>query len=98
VWQGAAVLPPTITTTDYHTGGEPFRIVADPPAASPGAAVVLRHDSIIGSTFTGTVLDTVDVAGRHAVLPQVTGMAHRTGEHGFVIDPHDPLVPGFVLR
>jgi proline racemase len=59
---------------------------------------VLRHDSIVGSTFTGTVLDTVDVDGRRAVLPQVTGMAYRTGEHVFSIDPHDPLVPGFVLR
>jgi proline racemase len=58
----------------------------------------LRHDSIVGSTFLGTVLDVVDVDGRRAVLPQVTGMAYRTGEHVFTIDPHDPLVPGFVLR
>jgi proline racemase len=59
---------------------------------------VLRHDSIVGSTFTGAVLDTVDVDGRAAVIPQVTGMAYRTGEHVFSIDPDDPLVPGFVLR
>ena len=59
---------------------------------------VLRHDSIVGSTFTGTLLDTVDVDGRRAVIPQVTGMAYRTGEHRFVVDPYDPLVPGFVLR
>jgi proline racemase len=59
---------------------------------------VLRHDSIVGSTFTGRVLGTVDVGGRPAVLPQVTGTAHRTGEHVFTVDPHDPLVPGFVLR
>jgi proline racemase len=62
------------------------------------AGTVLRHDSIIGSTFTGTVLDTVDVDGRPAVIPQVTGMAYRTGEHVFSIDPDDPLVPGFALR
>jgi proline racemase len=62
------------------------------------AGAVLRHDSIVGSTFTGTVLDTVEVDGRAAVIPQVTGMAYRTGEHVFSIDPHDPLVPGFVLR
>ena len=62
------------------------------------AGTVLRHDSVVGSTFTGRVLGTVDVDGRHAVLPQVTGMAYRTGEHVFTIDPHDPLVPGFVLR
>jgi proline racemase len=62
------------------------------------AGTVLRHDSIVGSTFTGRVLERVDVAGRPAVVPQVTGTAHRTGEHVFSIDPHDPLVPGFVLR
>jgi proline racemase len=59
---------------------------------------VLRHDSIVGSTFIGQVLDTVEVGGRRAVVPQVTGMAYRTGEHVFTIDPHDELVPGFVLR
>jgi proline racemase/trans-L-3-hydroxyproline dehydratase len=62
------------------------------------AGAVLQHDSIVGSTFTGTVLGTVDVDGRPAVIPQVTGMAYRTGGHVFSIDPHDPLVPGFVLR
>jgi proline racemase len=59
---------------------------------------VLRHESIVGSTFTGTVLDTVEVAGRKAVVPQVTGNAYRTGDHVFSIDAHDPMVPGFVLR
>ncbi|NUR06819.1 MAG: proline racemase [Nocardioidaceae bacterium] len=62
------------------------------------AGTVLRHDSIVGSTFTGRVLERVDVDGRPAVLPQVTGTAYRTGEHRFSVDPHDPLVPGFVLR
>ena len=63
-----------------------------------GGDTVLRHDSIVGSTFTGRVLEQVEVAGRRAVVPQVTGMAYRTGEHVFAIDPDDPLVPGFVLR
>ena len=62
------------------------------------AGTVLRHESIVGSTFIGTVLGSVDVNGRHAVVPQVTGMAYRTGEHVFSIDPRDPLVPGFLLR
>ncbi len=59
---------------------------------------VLRHDSIVGSTFIGTVLDSVEVEGRAAILPQVTGMAYRTGDHVFAVDRDDPLVPGFVLR
>jgi proline racemase/trans-L-3-hydroxyproline dehydratase len=51
------------------------------------AGTVLRHDSIVGSTFTATVLGTVDDGGRPAVIPQVTGTAYRTGEHLFSIDP-----------
>src|SRR5262249_31623595 len=62
------------------------------------AGTVLRHHSIVGSTFTGAVLGTVGAGGRPAVIPQVTGTAYRTGEHLFTIDPHDPLVSGFVLR
>jgi proline racemase len=63
----------------------------------PGGTV-LRHESVVGSTFVGRVLEQVEVDGRPAVRPQVTGTAHRTGEHRFSVDPHDPLVPGFVLR
>jgi proline racemase/trans-L-3-hydroxyproline dehydratase len=59
---------------------------------------VLRHDSIVGTSFTGRVLRAVEIDGRAAVIPQVTGMAYRTGEHIFSIDPDDPLIPGFVLR
>jgi proline racemase len=62
------------------------------------AGTVLQHESIVGSAFTGRVLGAVEAHGRTAVVPQVTGMAYRTGEHVFVIDPDDPLVPGFVLR
>ena len=58
----------------------------------------LHHESIVGSAFTGSVVGTTRVGDRPAVLPQVTGMAYRTGEHRFVIDAADPLVPGFVLR
>jgi proline racemase len=59
---------------------------------------VLTHESIVGSRFQGRVLDTVTAGHRPAVLPQVTGLAHKTGEHTFVVDPDDELTPGFVLR
>jgi proline racemase/trans-L-3-hydroxyproline dehydratase len=32
-----------VRTVDYHTGGEPFRIVADPPVAIQGATVAERR-------------------------------------------------------
>jgi proline racemase len=72
-------------------------VLADQGLVAPGGPT-LRHDSIVGSTFTGAVVATTTVSGRPAVVPQVTGLAHRTGEHAFVVDPADPLVPGFVLR
>jgi proline racemase len=70
-------------------------LAADGRLAAGGT---LRHESIVGSTFTGTVLDHVSAGGTPAVVPQVTGTAYRTGDHVFRVDPHDPLVPGFVLR
>lgn len=72
-------------------------VLADEGRVAPGGPVLL-HRSIIGSTFIGTVTATTAVGARAAVVPQVAGLAHRTGEHTFVVDPTDPLVPGFVLR
>src|SRR5438552_14903122 len=48
------------------------------------AGPALRHESIVGSAFTGTVLAATTAGGRPAIVPQVTGMAYRTGEHTFV--------------
>jgi proline racemase len=58
----------------------------------------LRHLSIVGSTFAGRVVGESDVAGRPAVVTEVTGSAFRTGESTFALDPDDPLGEGFLLR
>ena len=58
----------------------------------------LVHESIVGSVFEASIVDRVTVAGRPAVVPSIRGTAFRTGEHVFHVDPHDDLVPGFVLR
>ena len=59
---------------------------------------ILKHDSIVDSQFLGVAMAQVASDGYDAILPQVTGMAYKTGESVFTIDPHDPLTPGFVLR
>jgi proline racemase len=59
---------------------------------------VLTHESIVGTRFHARVLDRRTVGGRPVVLPEVTGMAYKTGEHIFSADPSDSLSPGFVLR
>ncbi|GAA2749220.1 proline racemase family protein [Kitasatospora cinereorecta] len=53
----------------------------------------LRHESVIGTVFTGRVLG--ERAG--GVLTEVSGTAHRTGEHRFVLDTDDSLGTGFLL-
>jgi proline racemase len=54
----------------------------------------LRHDSIVGTTFLARVVGEAP----DGVLTEVEGMAFRTGEHRFVMDPRDPVGTGFVLR
>ena len=63
-----------------------------------GAGRELVHDSIVDTTFRGRVVGETTVGGRPAVVPEVEGMAYRTGEHRFVLDPRDSLGTGFVLR
>ena len=58
----------------------------------------LRHLSIVGSEFRGRVVGETEVAGIPAVVTEVEGSAHRTGEHVFVLDSDDPLGEGFLLR
>ncbi|MFI6584480.1 proline racemase family protein [Embleya sp. NPDC050493] len=53
----------------------------------------LRHESIIGTVFTGRVVAT-HPAG---VITEVTGTAQRTGEHRFILDAEDTLGTGFLL-
>ena len=63
-----------------------------------GPGQVLTHDSIVGSRFRARVERRTRADGQDAVVPVITGTAHLTGEHTFVVDPRDALVPGFVLR
>jgi proline racemase len=85
-----------LRTTDFHTAGEPFRIVTGGVPDIPGATVRERREAAAAS-------EEVDAARRllcheprgHA---DVEGMAYQTGEHRFVLDPRDPLGTGFVLR
>lgn len=58
----------------------------------------MRIESIIDTVFTGSVLETVDFGPYTAVVPEVSGSAHITGQHTFYLDPNDPLSEGFILR
>jgi proline racemase len=58
----------------------------------------LMHRSVVGTEFEGRVVADAEVAGRAAVLTEISGSAHLTGFHQFVLEPNDPLGTGFLLR
>lgn len=55
-------------------------------------------ESIIGTTFTGKVVETVQYGPYEAVIPEVSGSASVVGLCEWLIDPQDPLKHGFILR
>lgn len=56
------------------------------------------HESIVGTTFKGRVVDRVEVGEKAAIVPEIEGSAWITGEHTFLIDGDDPLKAGFLLK
>jgi proline racemase len=55
------------------------------------------HESIVGTTFRGRVVDRVEIGEKSAIVPEIEGAAWITGEHTFLIDGDDPLKAGFRL-
>ncbi len=55
------------------------------------------HESIVGTTFKGRVVERVEVGEKAAIVPEIEGAAWITGEHSFLIDGDDPLKAGFRL-
>jgi proline racemase len=57
----------------------------------------LVSQGLLGLAFTGRVAGETEVAGRRAILPEVTGTAYLTGTSQFFFDPEDPLRHGYLL-
>ena len=55
-------------------------------------------ESIIGTVFTGKIVQETRYGEYDAVIPEVGGTAFVTGQHEFLIDPEDELRSGFILR
>lgn len=55
-------------------------------------------ESILGTVFTGSVVEETSFGPHKAVIPQVEGHAWINGKAEFYIDPNDPLKDGFILR
>ncbi|HEX4811356.1 MAG TPA: proline racemase family protein [Nonomuraea sp.] len=59
-----------------------------------GLRGTLVHSSVVGSVFVARVAGVTE----EGILPEIEGMAYRTGRHTFELDPEDPIGTGFTLR
>jgi proline racemase len=55
------------------------------------------HESIVGSLFRGSVLETIHIEGIEAVVTKIAGSAWLMGMHRFFYHESDPLKEGFLL-
>jgi len=55
-------------------------------------------ESILGTTMVVKITDITTIGPYHAVIPEVSGTAHITGQNEFYFDPDDPLGKGFIFR
>jgi len=55
------------------------------------------HESIIGTRFSGRIVDEISFGEIPAIVPELEGEAYITGEHTFLLDDDDPLKVGFRL-
>ncbi len=55
-------------------------------------------ESILGTCFTVSIVETTRFAEHPAVIPEVTGSAAVIGRSEHYLDPDDPLRHGFLLR
>jgi proline racemase len=56
-----------------------------------------RHEGILGTVFTGSLLAETRVGDRPAVVPSITGSAWITGLSQYVLDAEDPFPEGFTV-
>src|SRR3990172_3228930 len=55
------------------------------------------HEGILGTTFTGRLIEETTVGPYRAVVPELTGTAWITGFSSWVVDPEDPFPEGFTV-
>jgi proline racemase len=56
-----------------------------------------RHEGVLGTVFTGTLLEETTVGPYRAVVPQLAGTAWITGFARYLVDPTDPFPDGFTI-
>jgi proline racemase len=62
-----------------------------------GIGEAFVHEGILGTTWTGRIVEETRVGPHAAVVPTLTGRAWITGYAQYVVDPDDPFPAGFTV-
>ena len=62
-----------------------------------GVGDAFRHEGILGTVFTGRVVEETTIGPNRAIVPTITGQAWITGFANYVVDPTDPFPDGFTI-
>ncbi|MBS1977474.1 MAG: proline racemase family protein [Bacteroidetes bacterium] len=56
-----------------------------------------HHEGILGTIFTGRLIEELQLGPYRAVVPTISGSAWITGFAQYVVDPEDPFPEGFTI-
>jgi proline racemase len=56
-----------------------------------------RHEGVLGTVFTGRLVEDTAIGPYRAVVPELSGTAWITGFAQYVVDPSDPFPDGFTV-
>jgi len=97
-------------TTGAAVAIQPGKVDRSPTGTALSARMALLHahgvmkigdrltaQSVIGSTFSGTILGQTTVGERAAIVPEISGRGWITGTHQHMLDPSDPWPQGYRL-
>ena len=56
-----------------------------------------RHQGILGTVFTGRLVEATQIGERHAVVPTISGTSWIFGMNTLVLDHDDPLPNGYTI-
>ncbi|ASM75633.1 trans-3-hydroxy-L-proline dehydratase (plasmid) [Pseudosulfitobacter pseudonitzschiae] len=97
-------------TTGAAVAIQPGKVDRSPTGTALSARMALLHArgvmkiadrltarSVIGSTFSGTIVSETTIGGRAAIVPEISGRGWVTGIHQHMLDPSDPWPEGYRL-
>jgi proline racemase len=95
-WERPATWTGAIDRSPCGTGTS-ARMAALHARGQLGVGDEFRHEGILGTVFTGRVLEETTVGPYRAIVPSITGQAWITGFARYVVDPGDPFPDGFTI-